>query len=44
MGGHNGKEAKACTLACVSGGTSFVLFDPITQSVYRLDDQKKPAD
>ena len=44
MGGHGGKEAKACTLACVSRGASFVLYSPITQTVYQLDDQKKPAE
>jgi hypothetical protein len=44
MGGHSGKEAKVCTLACVSGGASFVLYSPITQTVYQLDDQKKPAE
>ena len=44
MGGHDGKEAKACTLACVSGGASFVLYSPVTQAVYQLDDQKKPAE
>lgn len=43
MGGHSGKEAKECTLACVSGGASFVLYSPIAQTVYQLDDQKKPA-
>ena len=44
MGGHDGKEAKACTLACVSQGASFVLYNPIGQTVYQLDDQKKPAE
>jgi hypothetical protein len=44
MGGHSGKEAKECTIACVSGGASFVLYSPIAQTVYQLDDQKKPAD
>ena len=44
MGGHSGKEAKACTLACISRGASFVLYDPITRTVYQLDDQKKPAE
>ena len=44
MGGHSGKEAKACTLACVSGGASFILYSPIAQTVYQLDDQKKPAE
>lgn len=43
-GGHSGREAKACTLACVSGGASFVLYSPIGQTVYQLDDQKKPAE
>jgi hypothetical protein len=44
MDGHSGKEAKACTLACVSGGASFVLYSPVGQTVYQLDDQKKPAE
>ena len=29
---------------CVSGGASFVLYSPIAQTVYQLDDQKKPAE
>lgn len=44
MSGHGDKEAKACTLTCISRGASFVLYDPITQTVYQLDDQKKPAE
>jgi hypothetical protein len=44
MAGHGGKEAKACTLACVSGGAAFVLYNPIAQTVHQLDDQKKPAE
>jgi Protein of unknown function (DUF5818) len=35
------KDAKECTLACVKNGGSFVLLDPQTKKVYRIDDEKK---
>lgn len=38
-----GKEAKACTLACVKGGSQFVLYNPASKTVYQLDDQNKPS-
>lgn len=41
MGNHGGKDAKACTLTCVKGGSSFVLY-AADKSIYQLDDQKKP--
>ena len=34
-------DPKACTLACVKGGSKFVLFKA-DKTVYQLDDQKKP--
>jgi hypothetical protein len=42
MGDHGGKDAKTCTLACVKGGASFVLYDASKKAVYQLDDQTKP--
>ena len=42
MGDHGGKEAKTCTLGCIKGGASFVLYDASKKAVYQLDDQKKP--
>jgi hypothetical protein len=42
MGDHGGKEAKSCTLGCVKGGASFVLYDGSKKAVYQLDDQMKP--
>jgi len=42
MGDHGGKEAKACTLGCVKGGASFVLYDASKKAIYQLDDQMKP--
>src|SRR5580704_18587905 len=42
MGDHGGKEAKTCTLGCVKGGSSFVLYDASKKAVYQLDDQTKP--
>ena len=42
MGDHGGKEAKTCTLGCVKGGASFVLYDASKKAVYQLDDQTKP--
>lgn len=44
MGNHGGKEAKACTLGCVKGGASLVLYDASKKAVYQLDDQTKPRD
>jgi hypothetical protein len=43
-GAHNDKmgSAKECTLACVKGGATFVLYNPTTKAIYQLDDQKKP--
>jgi hypothetical protein len=43
-GAHNPSmgDAKACTLACVKGGATFVLYNPSTKAIYQLDDQKKP--
>src|SRR5215469_1409786 len=35
-------DAKACTLACVKGGSKYVLFNA-DKSFYELDNQKKPA-
>src|ERR1700722_2185043 len=34
-------DPKACTLACVKGGSKFVLFKA-DKTFYQLDDQKKP--
>jgi hypothetical protein len=42
MGNHGGKDAKTCTLGCVKGGSSFVLYDASKKAVYQLDDQTKP--
>ena len=42
MGDHGGKDAKTCTLGCVKGGSSFVLYDASKKAVYQLDDQMKP--
>jgi hypothetical protein len=39
----NAASDKACTLACVKAGASYVLYDSATKTVYQLDDQKKPA-
>lgn len=44
MGNHGGKDAKTCTLGCVKGGASFVLYDASKKAVYQLDDQMKPRD
>jgi hypothetical protein len=51
MGSHEGmmkthadiKTAKECTLGCVKAGAKFVLFDPETKTIYKLDNQKKPV-
>jgi hypothetical protein len=42
VGNHAGKDAKTCTLGCVKGGSSFVLYDAAKKAVYQLDDQTKP--
>jgi hypothetical protein len=44
MGNHGGKEAKACTNACVKGGASYVLYNSAEKAAYQLDDQKKPVE
>jgi hypothetical protein len=38
------KDAKSCTMGCVKGGASYVLYDAAKKTVYMLDDQTKPAD
>lgn len=38
------KDAKSCTLGCVKGGASYVLYSAAKKTVYMLDDQTKPAD
>jgi hypothetical protein len=51
MGSHEGMmkmhanitTAKECTLGCVKAGAKFVLFDPETKTIYKLDNQKKPV-
>lgn len=35
------KDARECTLKCAKDA-SFVLYDPITKTVYQLADQEKP--
>ena len=49
MGGHESmfkkegtNDAKACTEACVKGGSKYVLFNA-DKTFYQLDDQKKPV-
>jgi len=42
MKGNPNMTAKDCTLACVAHGAKFVLYNPDTNTVYQLDDQKKP--
>lgn len=37
------KTARECTLDCVKAGSQFVLFNRTTKTIYKLDDQKKPA-
>lgn len=37
----NAASDKACTLACVKGGATLVLYDSSTKTAYELDDQKK---
>jgi uncharacterized protein DUF5818 len=36
------KDAKACTRGCITMSAQFVLYDANSNTVYRLDDQKKP--
>jgi len=38
------KDAKSCTMGCVKGGATYVLYDSAKKMVYTLDDQAKPAD
>lgn len=38
-----GNEAKACTIACVKNGSTYVLYNPASKTIYQLDDQNKPA-
>ncbi len=35
---------KDCTLACVKGGSKFVLYNPARKTTYELDDQEKPKE
>jgi hypothetical protein len=37
-----GESLADCTLACIKAGAQFVLYNPQTKMVYRLDDQTKP--
>lgn len=37
----NTNTPKDCTLACVQGGSKFVLYDPASKTTYQLDDQSK---
>jgi hypothetical protein len=40
---HILKNAKTCILACVrSEAAQFVLYNPATRHIYKLDDQQKP--
>ena|SRR5579863_418412 len=37
------KSEKDCTLTCVKfGGAQFVLYNPETKRIYKLEDQQKP--
>jgi|SRR5580692_209360 hypothetical protein len=36
------KNAKDCSLGCVSAGGTFVLYAVANKTVYQLDDQEKP--
>ena len=36
-------DPKACTEACIKGGSKYVLFES-GKTFYKLDDQKKPAE
>jgi hypothetical protein len=49
MGNHeagykmtNTNTPKDCTVACVKGGSKYVLYNPTTKTTYELDDQQKP--
>jgi len=33
---------KDCTLACVKAGSKLVLYDPVKQAIYALDNQEEP--
>lgn len=51
MGNHdagykmmNTNTPKDCTLACVKGGSKFVLYNPARKTTYQLDDQQKPEE
>jgi hypothetical protein len=37
-----GETSAQCVVACVRMGAKYVLSDPDTETVYQLDDQKKP--
>jgi len=50
MGGHEKmlksgmvKNARQCTLECVRMGATFVLYNSTTRKIYKLDNQKEPA-
>ena len=38
----NAKDARECTLKCAKDA-SFVLYDPVSKTVYQLNDQEKPV-
>jgi negative regulator of replication initiation len=49
MGNHdagykmsNTHTPKDCTLACVKGGSKFVLYNAASKTIYQLDNQQKP--
>ncbi len=45
MKGEGSKNAKECTLGCVSGmGSKFVLYDKAKKVIYQLSDQEKPRE
>jgi len=51
MGNHdagykmtNTNTPKDCTLACVKGGSTFVLYNSARKTTYKLDDQQKPEE
>lgn len=54
MGSHagmmQGKDAtdpaakKMCTQECVKNGATYVLYNATRKTIYKLDDQQKPAD
>lgn len=45
MKGEGSKNAKECTLGCVSGmGSKFVLYDKSKKLIYQLSDQDKPKE